>query len=296
MYSAKVIADSVSPCGVRLTSMEVTFPRFILAEINTHRVFSRSSASSRAIPVERRIADVRANPFIPEVFGVNQRGMQAGLPLDEERQAEARTSWVAAAEQACIHAEDLAGSGVHKQWANRLLEPFAWHTALITSTRWSNFFHLRENADAQPEMQRTAEVMHKALRESVPVPLRVGEWHTPYMGDSERSQILAMCGLVTDLPFKISVARCARLSYLTHTGKRDTSEDLRLHDQLLAKAHMGPLEHVAVVGDVSDRSDGMARTPDGTLIQDFGNFDRPWIQYRKTLPNEADPLSPTARR
>ena len=49
--SAKVIADSVSPKGIRLVTIECQFPRFILAQVNTHRVFSRNSASSRAIPI-----------------------------------------------------------------------------------------------------------------------------------------------------------------------------------------------------------------------------------------------------
>ena len=29
-YQAKIIADSVSPAGCRLTTMEVTFPRIVL--------------------------------------------------------------------------------------------------------------------------------------------------------------------------------------------------------------------------------------------------------------------------
>lgn len=81
-YEAKVLADSVSPAGVRLTTLEVTFPRFILAEVNTHRMLSRSSASSRAIPIEKRIKAVEEDPFVPEAFGRNRKGMQATEVLE----------------------------------------------------------------------------------------------------------------------------------------------------------------------------------------------------------------------
>jgi len=112
-YDAKILADSIAD-GVRLTTMEVTFPRFILAEFNTHRVFSRNSASSRAIPVEKRIAQVRENPFIPEGFTKNQRGMQASELIGDEHQANARHSWLRARDQAVLEAEFLACQGVHK--------------------------------------------------------------------------------------------------------------------------------------------------------------------------------------
>ena len=36
--SATVVADSINPQGDRLTSLLVTFPRIILAEVNTHRM------------------------------------------------------------------------------------------------------------------------------------------------------------------------------------------------------------------------------------------------------------------
>ncbi len=38
-FSARILLDSISPAGVRLTTMEVTFPRFVLSEFNTHRTF-----------------------------------------------------------------------------------------------------------------------------------------------------------------------------------------------------------------------------------------------------------------
>jgi thymidylate synthase ThyX len=76
-YEARIVADSTNAKGNRLTTMVVVFPRIVLAEFNTHRVFSRNSASSRAIPVEKMIAMVEEQPYVPEEWGSNQKGMPA---------------------------------------------------------------------------------------------------------------------------------------------------------------------------------------------------------------------------
>src|SRR6188474_2541487 len=124
-YSVKVLADSLAVRGKhtsRLTTMEVTLPRIVLAEFNTHRVFSRNSASSRAIPVEKRIAAIEADPFEPEAFGKNQKGMQASQDLSSDDDVMARAAWRKACADAIISAKTLATLGVHKQLANRIIE------------------------------------------------------------------------------------------------------------------------------------------------------------------------------
>jgi hypothetical protein len=63
--SARVILDSISPDGVRLTTLECVMHRFVLAEFNTHRMFSRNSASSRAIPVDRQLESVATDTAMP---------------------------------------------------------------------------------------------------------------------------------------------------------------------------------------------------------------------------------------
>lgn len=274
MYKAEVLADSVNRAGVRLTTLLIRFPRIVLAEFNTHRMFSRNSASSRAIPVEKRIAAVRADPFVPEAFGANQRGMQAGADLDDSGQRLARIRWLNAAKNACMLAEDLAGIGVHKQWANRLIEPFAWHEVIVTATEWSNFFHLRISEHAQPEIRRIAEMMRDAMAASTPQSLKAGEWHLPMLHDDDTLLVDTSASLI-----KLSVARCARVSYLTHDNRRDPAADIALHDKLLENGHMSPFEHAArAEGDVVMR----------------GNF-RGFTQYRKLIPREADRLGPEAQ-
>jgi hypothetical protein len=271
-YEAKIIADSISPAGVRLTTLQVTFPRFILAEFNTHRILSRNSASSRAIPVKKRISQVMSDPFIPEQFGRNQKGMQAHAELGEVKASEARSWWVAALHYSVFTADKLADLNIHKQLANRLLEPFSWHTVVVTATDWDNFFHLRCHPDAQPEFQKIAGMMRDVMEASTPVRGAGGQWHLPYITNSNIVDNPSVGGRHWAL---ISAARCARVSYLTHDGKQDTEADLALATKLLAAGHMSPFEHPA--------------TPMNTAAEYYGNF-KGWMQYRKLIPGESDPL------
>lgn len=279
-YSARVLADSVSPAGVRLTTLEVTFPRIVLAEFNTHRMLSRNSASSRAIPVENRIAAVEADPFIPVAFGRNRRGMQAVEALEGADAAAAEETWMEACRIAVYRAKQLASLGVHKQLANRLLEPFLWHTVVVTATEWSNFFALRCNPDAQPEIRTAAELMRSARDSSEPRAVAAGEWHLPYLDAEENVDVLAR----HLAPALVSSARCARVSYLTQDGRRDPAEDLKLADRLLAAGHMSPFEHAA---RPLDRSRDVGRYDLGSSRPFVGNFAE-WVQLRKTIRHEDD--------
>lgn len=145
MIQAKVIADSKNEFGNRITTMVITFPRIILAEFNTHRMFSRNSASSRAIPFEKMLKSVEENPFIPIAWQKDHKGMQGTeyltAPIDL---AYANDIWLEARDRAVKSAKALnKGSKVTKQLCNRLLEPFMYHTIIVTGTEWENFFALR---------------------------------------------------------------------------------------------------------------------------------------------------------
>jgi hypothetical protein len=240
-YACQILADSISPAGHRLTSYQVTFPRIVLAELNTHCMLERNSASSRAIPIPKRIAAVKGDPFVPEAFGRNQKGMQPGEALDGKEAEKARELWETAASDACYNAERLAALGVHKQYANRLLEPFSWHTAVITATDWDNFFHLRVNPLAQGEICKAAEMMLAARNASEPRSLNHGEWHAPYVLPNEAFD-LEVRGVDVAA---VSAARCARVSYLTQNGEKSIAEDLGLYARLVEGGHMSPLGHPA---------------------------------------------------
>jgi thymidylate synthase ThyX len=302
-FEAKVLADSVSPAGQRLTTLEATFPRFVLAEFNTHRIFSRNSASSRAIPVAKQLRRVLDDPYVPIEFGSNKPGMQAGTALAGAARDTAEAEWLKARNDAVRHVLGLTTSpgnvaafddlhecleaaqgllkeppaawlNVHKQVANRLLEPFMWHTVIVSSTSWENFFNLRCHPDAQPEIRLIATKMRDALERSVPTRLDLAEWHLPLVGEAEREEASSAEELA-----KISIGRCARVSYLTHAGTRDLSADVALYDRLLESGHMSPMEHVARPMRPEELERG----------EWSGNF-QGWIAHRKLVPGESNPL------
>jgi thymidylate synthase ThyX len=229
-------------------TLEVVMHRFVLAEFNTHRAFSRNSASSRAIPVIKQLARVRETPAIPLTFPAEQKGMQGGEPLGYMEQQEAEDIWIDASKRAVESAEMLAELGVHKSVTNRLLEPFMWHTVVVTSVEWNNFFKQRCSPLAQPEIHRVAVLMREAIRNSEPEhhPADTIAWHTPYIDLETRTEIEAHEHNPQDVICKVSAARCARVSYLTQDGKRDYQEDLALYERLVTAnpPHWSPLEHV----------------------------------------------------
>ena len=264
MISARIVADSVNPVGDRITTFVCTYPRFIHSEVMTHRAFSRNAASSRAIPVKKMIEAVEVNPAMPVFWGKNQKGMQAVEELGKEDKVFAQDMWLKARDQAVYFAKKMVDNEVHKQIANRLLEPFAHMTTLITATDYANFFNLRAHPDAQPEFQELAYAMLEQYIDNKPVLLPVGEWHLPFADQYLQE------GLTTEDKLKISTARAARVSYLNFEGNIDFEKDYALHDSLLENGHMSPFEHAAQSTDDS---------------RYYGNF-KGWLQYRKTIPNE----------
>lgn len=237
---ASIIADSISPMGYRLTTFEMYYPRVILAEVNTHRMSARSSQSSRAIPLAKRIADVRRDPWIPKQFQKNQPGMQARDVLAEHEASIAREAWMMAIERALESAERLGNVNLHKQHANRVIETYAHTYTVMTATEWDNFFNLRNHPDAQPEFEDLAALMQQLYDSHIPAELAPGEWHLPYITRSERANY-------DSARLKIaSAARCARVSYKTHDGRTpELGEDFTLARRLLDAKHLSPFDHPA---------------------------------------------------
>lgn len=239
--TAKMIKDSITECGQhRLSTLQLRYPRFIHAEFMTHRVFSRNASSSRAIPVERMIRDIEEDPAMPVYWGSNKPGMQAGDELPHWPIAE--ECWIDACKAATQSAKEMHHMGVHKQIVNRLLEPFAHISVIVSATEWQNFFDLRCHPDAQPEIQALANFIRKEIEDSTPKVLKPGQWHLPYVSVEERETVAE-----TNL-LKISAARCARVSYLTHDGQKPTiDQDVALYDKLAGSRpiHASPLEHQA---------------------------------------------------
>lgn len=268
MISAVVVADSISPANIRLTTFILKYPRMIHAEVMTHRVFSRNAASSRAIPVKKIIERIKEDPSTPIHFGLNQPGMQARQEVSDLIGAQER--WGIASRSAITQAECFLEMGVHKQVANRVLEPFMTMEVILTATDWDNFYALRIHPDAQPEMNSLALAMLKAHNSSTPKRLRHGEWHLPLVTNYDAT------GMGLSVAQKCSVARCARVSYLNHEGKTPTLEqDLYLYDRLVGASpiHASAAEHQA-----TPFSENAGENPYSNL--------RGWLQYRKTIPQE----------
>jgi thymidylate synthase ThyX len=241
MISAKIITDSVcsSVDGKRITSFILEYPRFIHAELMTHRVFSRNAASSRAIPINKFIEDVLTNPAMPIHWGAKQKGMQADSEVDEETKIKAMQIWHEAKEDSIRHAKRLNELGLHKQVANRLMEPFFHITTLVTATEFKNFFKLRAHKAAQPEIRELAYKMLDLYENNIPKEKNIGEWHIPF-GDQY------LTGLSIREKLKVATARAARISYKNFEGQINIDNDYQLHNDLLAEGHFSPFEHSAV--------------------------------------------------
>lgn len=293
--SAKIIADSINPQGVRITTLELEYPRFIHSELMTHRVFSRNSASSRAIPVSKMLETITQNPARPIHWGKNEAGMQASQELDKDAKIMANTLWDVARINAVKISDKMHQTGVHKQIANRVTEPFQHMKVVVTSTEWNNWDWLRYHPDAQPEIKSLAEKTIEARANSSPVMLSSGEWHMPYVKtvvneksglqyfDENDNVISAQDAIM------ISASCCAQTSY----RKSDTSLEKAemIYKRLIESepCHASPVEHQALAFDFDDEPHTW---PDGITHMDrdgnfwSGNF-RSWIQYRQLVPNNS---------
>jgi len=293
-YECKILADSISPAFHRVTTFQVTFPRIILAEINTHKVICKNSASSRAIPVEKMLVRVQDDPFIPVYWGKNQKGMVAEEELAIETQEEAEKAWLRGRDAAVKFAQELLTLGIHKQVTNRILEPWLAHTAIMTATDWANFLNLRTQGNAQPEIQVIAKMMKGAYTESTPKGLKEGEWHLPLVRGIDEDQLQDFISLDK---VKVSAGRTARVSYLTHDGKRDLQADIDLATRLREVWHMSPWEHPCRAMTQHEleifsqkkyewRDEAEAWEATGEVSHYLGPFNG-WVQARKMIPGEA---------
>lgn len=225
---AAVVANSVSAIsGEEIVTFLIDFPRFILPEFNTHRVISKSGASSRAIPVAKSIETLFANPFTPIHFGQNKAGMTADQEVDEHSKKHAQDVWSTARKQASVIAEDLHRLGIHKQVTNRVLEPFSYMRMVVTATEWDNFFWLRLHEDADPHINELARVMLFALQESVPTALQHGDYHVPFFGEGFWTPAIeARYGVTAQQAIEHSMSCCAQTSYRKLDMSAEKTEDI----------------------------------------------------------------------
>lgn len=297
---AEVIRSSISPDGQRLDTLKLRYPRMVHADFLTHRVFSRNSSSSRAMPSATLL---KQEPYVPQ-FRHNQSGMQPAGPLSHNDQLEAEAIWLDAArycQDAARRLSEKDGLNVHKQWANRMLEWFGYITVVVTSTDFSNYLGLRDHEGAQDEIIWQAQAVKEALAGAVVEPVALGDWHLPFIRQDDhdftaefirskrgtptyreiiRETAFAFSGdlfvsMLDRLLLIQSASRCARTSYNNFDGSRMTLEkDVETFCKLGSRPiHASPFEHQA------------RPAPDDTQPHLEGNL-RGWHQFRKFIPDE----------
>lgn len=284
-YRAKMILHSRSEVGAEAYTMELTYPRFIHAEVMTHRDRARNAGSSRAIPIPKYLVSVIRHPAEPAHWGQNQKGMQAEHELSGWRKWLARKLWRGARYPAVAFAWLLWKLGAHKQVVNRIVEPWTWITTIMTFTGQAvpNFFGLRAHPDADPSFQKIAYMALAEVMNSVPQELGIGQWHLPYVTAEEREWVKRfnpntggwepLNPIYSDLQLKMmSTARCCRVSVVPPGSvKPDPKKDFDTYNKLLFPPtgkreewnpgdprHVSPFEHVLMaVADPNYRSGPM---------------------------------------
>jgi hypothetical protein len=329
MFAKVVLASKPTNGAPPIIAIHTRHPRIIHSEWMTHRVFSRNARSSRAVPVTTMLKEIRETPFVPWHWGKNQKGMQAAEECNEIIKTDRRVmgarglsyapreredAWLLARDNAVEIAEAFSDAGYHKQIANRLLEPFMWIDVLTTSTSWANFLHLRDHKDAEPHFRDLAQMVKEAIEKAEFQTLEPGEWHRPYIEDQDLIAVGQQnisheerCEMFT----KLSVARCARISYAPFDGDASLKKELERYDLLVGSdpLHASPAEHQATPDQTynariiqtdakpvlwHDNGDGSMRALNEGAWREqkwlhpelAGNLGPGWIQYRKTLPGE----------
>ena len=302
--TAKVICDSISEQGVRLTTFEIEYPRIVMSEFNTMRAISKNSSSSRAIPVSKMLEHTKKVNLKPIYFGSKKSGMQAGKELDGGDLINAKLFWESALFYAVNWATELDELGVAKEVTNRLVEPFQLVKVVCTATDWDNFFNLRLHPDADPNICMLAYKMYKAMEESKPIELKAGEWHLPYVnvGWNGKDELCyaddGFDSITLEEAIKISAASCASVSYRTEGMTLEKAE--KIFDMLIKAevVHSSPFEHLATPVKPKFNEIGLVRVncsepqywEDGiTHVNKQGELCsgnlRSWIQYRHLLPS-----------
>lgn len=269
---AEILADSIERVGNnRITTFKLIYPRIIHAELLTHRLFSKNAASSRAIPVEKKLQQIIDNPFIPIAFQREHKGMQGVNYLNLEETKIAIKIWLEARDKAVEQAKKFIENKVTKQIINRLLEPFEYIAVILTGTEFENFFALRAHSMAEIHLQDLAYKMLEAYNLSTPKELKEGEWHIPFENEIDIQDWYNInkrptCAFWNELEsyeqdsylIKVSTAKCAQVSYMKF-GSDDYADLIDLHDSLFIRPyngkrgireindpiHASPAEHIA---------------------------------------------------
>jgi len=292
-------ASQCSVTGQRIDTLIAEYPRCIHAQLLTHRVFSKNSSSTRAIPLHKAIQQIRDNPA-EYIWTAKQAGMQGEVITDEDQLLHINGRNLIALEDAIYHAESLVNKlGVHKQNAGRYLEPFQNIKIVLTSTEWENWDWLRDDAAAQGEIAELARKISEARKNAEPMVLNEGEWHVPFVErfrdvDGDLRYLTEETDYINAEEAKlISMSVCAQTSYRNSDYSLEKAIDMKSKLLDSKKVHASPSEHIATPipeynTDSGDFASIMFGLPNGVTHIDrkgamwSGNL-KGFIQFRQTL-------------
>lgn len=288
--SAQVIADSICN-GKRITTLSLKYGLIVHAEFLRHRLISNSVKSNRAIPMKVLRKEVLNDPYVPVWFGKAQKGMIADGQVDNPSMA--RRVWLLARYPAVFFHWVAEKMGAHKEWANRILNPWQFVRETVTATEWANFYALRLHRDAQEDIQELAKVMSRVMDKSSPQALQEGEWHVPYVlthrGEDGVFRYFDNDGeeMTAEQAVMASTARVARSSYDKHDKSgANLQEDVFLYRHLIESkpTHGSPAESVAtpMIGVYEDEYTHISK--DGKKWS--GNLVG-WVQHRQQIEGNA---------
>jgi len=294
----KLLQKSLGPYSdAYMGTFELVYPRMIHSEVLTHKQPSRNCASSRAIPIESMLKEIENDIAVPVHWGKNQAGMQAGEELNGEALDLVQHYWKLSAKEAIKYSRRLAETGVHKQVANRVTEPYQHMKTVMSATDWNNCFYLRNSKDADPTIamlfKQMQELWEKYDEDCIFDALDVGEYHTPYVQGYQDGLIwkykdLDGNVLTTQQAIKISSSCCAQSSFRKNDQSSEKAELVykRLVDS--KPVHASPFEHVASpMKQYSNPFDASQWEPGITHVNRKGELFsgnlRGWVQHRQLI-------------
>jgi hypothetical protein len=300
---AKLLAHSVNAVtGQEIISFELFMWKPVVGELARHRMLSLSVGSSRAVPLAAMRQNIHNQPFLPEAWGANRGGMQSTEVLDEQAGLLCEKTWKQAMEAALQAHMLLETYGLHKQYANRLIEPFMYVPVLVTATDTANLYRLRCHKDAQPEIRENIEAARELHHTSEPEVLQPGQWHTVYLSPEEKAELrkaeeyLSMRERLVFL-LRCSAARAARVSYFWHDGSPcDVVKEQGIAKKLMGSQpfHASPFEHQAVATELQNYFYNPAegkplKSWEVLRAKQQGNFRGGWLQHRGLVETDVEP-------
>lgn len=245
--SVRMVAHSITEEGNELYTMEWVYPRIIHSEVLRHSMLSHSVSSSRAIPTNKvELGQV----YAPATWGKNRNGMSSREEVADVATME--VLWTGASDSAFGAATELTNAGLHKQWTNRITEPFTYIKDLVTTTEIDNFLYLRMDEGAQPEIIELAALVDECIGSSEPRKISAEDYHLPYINASntgKKGKMVYHCGdrelIDIQEAIEVSMSLAAQTSFRNFDTSREATH--RIINKLLndKPVHASPSEHIA---------------------------------------------------